>query len=66
MKVIVNIPTDLVDKVRKEAFLNDTNMTTEIIHGIRRGQFIHKEIDKGSKVLIEKSNGKILRLTIND
>jgi 3-isopropylmalate dehydratase small subunit len=44
----------------------ETGLTTEIIHGIRRGQFIHKEIDKGSKVLIEKSNGKILRLTIND
>jgi hypothetical protein len=63
MKVVVNLPTELIDNVRKESHFNNTNMTTEIINGIRRGQFISREIDKGSKVLIENKNGKMFRLT---
>lgn len=63
MRVIVNLPTKLIDKVRKESYFNDTNMTTEIINDIRRGQFINREMDKGSKILVEKQNGKLFRLT---
>lgn len=64
IKVTVNLPTELIDKVRTESYINDTNMTTEIINGIKRGQFVRREASKGSKVLLEKTNGKLFKLYV--
>ena len=62
IKVILNLPSDLVDKLKAESVSRNLSMTEVIKRGLEAYLFLINEESKGSKILIQKSDNKIVKI----
>ena len=60
-KVIVSLPTDLMNRVEALSTIRDDTVTDTIIKSLETELFLAKEEQMGSTPMIEKFNGKIVR-----
>jgi len=61
-KVTLNLPSKLLEELRKEADKLGLSMTETIRRGIETELFLNKEEDSGSKIILEKNNHKMVQL----
>ncbi len=54
VKVTVNLPEELVKRLKEESKKSQTTMTETIRKGLETELFLSKEEEAGSKILLEK------------
>ncbi len=62
IKISANLPSSVVDTLKAVAKMRGTTMTDVLRHAIKLEEFFMETQKEGSKVLIEKSDGKIVQL----
>ncbi len=61
-KATFNLPNDDIAELRRLAEANHTTVTAMLRQAIATQAYINKEIENGSKLLVEKPNGQIREL----
>lgn len=62
VKVTLNLPADLVEKLKAESARLNISMTEAIRRGLETEIFLTSEENNGSKILIEKKDDRIVQL----
>jgi hypothetical protein len=62
VKVTLNLPADLVEKLKVESTRLNISMTETIRRGLETELFLTSEENNGSKILIEKKDDRIVQL----
>ena len=62
VKVTVNLPKDLLERLKELSNAKSVSMTETIRKGLETELFLTKEEQSGSKVLLEKKDNKIVQL----
>jgi hypothetical protein len=62
VKVTLNLPEELVNRLKEESSKTNISMTEAIRRGIEVDLFLKKEESAGSKILLEKKDSKIVQL----
>jgi hypothetical protein len=62
VKVTVNLPGDLIARLKEESSTRNISMTEAIRRGLETDLFLMKEQKAGSKILLEKKDNKIVEL----
>ena len=61
-KLTLNLPNDLVKRLKEKAAKHNITMTEAIRKGIETELFLTEEEDEGSKILLEKKDKQIVQL----
>ena len=62
VKVTVNLPEELVKRLKEESKKSQTTMTETIRKGLETELFLSKEEEAGSKILLEKKGHKLVHI----
>jgi hypothetical protein len=62
VKLTVNVPRESVEGLREHARSHGTTMTEALRRALGHQDFFWKHVSAGGKVLIERRNGKLLRV----
>jgi hypothetical protein len=62
VKVTLNLPADLVERLKKESDKKQVSMTEEIRRNLESGLYLSQEEEEGAKILIEKKDSRIVQL----
>ena len=62
VKVTINLPAELVERLKVEATKLNITMTEAFRRSLETELFLNSEEDNGSKILVEKKNEKIVQL----
>ena len=62
VKVTLNIPEELFNRLKEESSKTNISMTEAIRRGLETDLFLKKEESAGSKILLEKKDNKIVQL----
>ena len=62
VKVTLNLPEDLVKRLKEESAKHNISMTEAIRRGLETELFLSSEENSGSKILLEKKDKKIVQL----
>ena len=62
VKVTLNLPENLVKRLKKEAERLNISMTEAIRRGIETELFLNSEENSGSKILLEKEDKNIVQV----
>lgn len=61
-KVTLNLPSDLVERIKETAKQQHVSVTDVFRRGLERDLFLTKEEESGSKIILERANGKLAEL----
>lgn len=62
VKVTVNLPEDLINRLRAESSKRGISMTEAIRQGLETELYLTSEESSGSKILLEKADDSIVQL----
>ena len=62
VKVTLNLPEDLVNRLKEVSAKRNISMTEAIRRGLETDMFLSEEESAGSKILVEKKDNKIVQL----
>ena len=62
IKLTLNLPEDLVKRIKEEALKLNITMTEAIRKSLETELFLSEEEKEGSKILLEKKDNKIVQL----
>ena len=62
VKITLNLPADLVNRLKAESEIRDISMTEEIRRSLENELYLSKEEKEGAKVLLEKKDSRIVQL----
>jgi hypothetical protein len=65
VKLTVNLPDDAVAAVKQIADDNQISMTEALRQLIANERYLHNDVKKGSKVLVEKPDGTLRELILS-
>jgi hypothetical protein len=59
MKVTFNCPTELVEQIKSHS---KGTITSEFIDMLKLGSKVNSEMNDGTNILLEKQNGKLVKI----
>jgi len=62
VKVTLNLPADLVERLKKTSSKRQVTMTEEIRRGLENDLYLSQEEEEGAKILLEKKDHRLVQL----
>lgn len=63
--VTVNIPTDILEKIKALAVLRNRTVTETIVRSLCDELYLHERVSSGHRVLVKSQTGEMKQLVFN-